>query len=304
MKALVLGGSGFIGSHLVDVLLDNGVEVAIFSRSRGSHTNANASFHEADFQDTSKLAEALDGVDVVVHCISTTVPATSALDPCRDVNSNLIGTINLLELMRKKDIRRLIYLSSGGTVYGPSQNPAPVTETAALNPISSYGAVKVAIENFIQIAQIEWNLSATILRPSNPYGERQGHKGVQGLIGTLFQKYTKNEPVTIYGDGSTIRDYLYIKDLANLIVRAVLKPENGVFNCGSGVGHTVNEIIELFEGYAGTKLEKVYKDARPFDVKGIVLNNQKALDVFGWKSTTPIAVGIKNQFKYLSKLST
>ena len=303
MKALVLGGSGFIGSHLVDALLDIGIDVAIFSRSRGAYTNDNASFHEADFRDTSRLAEALDGIDVVIHCISTTVPATSAIDPCQDVHSNLIGTIKLLELMRKKEVSRLIYLSSGGTVYGLSHDFTPIAETAPLNPISSYGAVKVAIEHFIRIAQIEWNLSATILRPSNPYGERQGHKGVQGLIGTLFQKHSKKEPITIYGDGSTVRDYLYVKDLANLIVRTVLQPENGIFNCGSGVGHSVNEIIQLFEDYAGTQLIKVYKDARPFDVKGVVLDNQRALDVFGWESTTPIAVGIKNQFNYLSELS-
>lgn len=293
-----MGGSGFIGSHVIDMLLARGLRVVNFSRSVGPHPHSKVPFVQSDFHNTSKLSEAMEGCETIVHCISETVPATSALDPALDVSTNLVGTIRLLELMKKKSINRLVYLSSGGVVYGVPKE-TPILESANLSPISSYGAVKVAIENFIGVAQADWGLSAAILRPSNPYGERQGHKGIQGLIGTLLDKSFTGEPVTIFGDGGHVRDYLYVKDLAELVARVIDRPKDGVFNCGSGEGWSTNQIIQIVEKVTGVELEKRYVGARSFDVPTMILDNSKAFEAFGWKSDTPMSEGIQCQLSAL-----
>lgn len=301
MNVLVLGGGGFIGSHIADALVNAGHDVTVFNRSKTAYINTSCSLVTADFTDSTALAKALTGIDTVIHCISTTVPSTSALDPVSDINSNLVGTVRLLQLMQKMEIRRLIYLSSGGTVYGPP-SVTPVSEASPLNPISNYGAVKVAIEKFIGVAENEWGLLPTIIRPSNPYGERQFSKGAQGLIATLFQKFEKGEPITIYGNGEIIRDYIYVKDLADLICQIAGSDRTGIFNCGSGVGTSINSIINIVEETVGGEFQKIHKPKRPFDVKEIVLDCFKARKTFGWQGTTPLDVGIRSQFNFLKGL--
>jgi UDP-glucose 4-epimerase len=299
VNVLILGGNGFIGSHIVDALLEAGFQVRIFAR-QSSQISINAEIFIGDFLDKAKLSEALIGIDAVIHCISTTVPATSALDPLNDVNTNLIGTIELLRLMHAQRIRRLIYLSSGGTVYG---NPTrtPVHESTPLNPISNYGAVKVAIEKFIGVSQINQGILPTIVRPSNPYGERQGHKGVQGLISTVLHNYFKKLPTKIYGDGSVIRDYIYVKDVANLVTRMVDSEHCGVYNAGSGIGYSINQIISTIEQITGSAVKREYSPSRGFDVKEIVLDSSLAHKEFKWKPETSIDVGIKMQYEWLKE---
>ena len=219
MNILVLGGHGFIGSHVVEALISAGHTLRVFAR-KPAEFQYDAEWFAGDFLDRGKLSEALVDIDAVVHCISTTVPATSSSDPVYDIQSNLIGTVELLRLMQAQDVNRLVYLSSGGTVYG---NPlsTPVREDSSLSPISSYGAVKVAVEKFIEIAKVNWNIEPVILRPSNPFGERQGHKGVQGLISTALNNVITSKPTVIYGDGSAVRDYIYVKDVADLVCKVL-----------------------------------------------------------------------------------
>ncbi len=299
MSVLVLGGSGFIGSHILEALAEQRHNTINLSRSPSIAKTKRSEFIQADFQNTAKLSEALQSADTVIHCISDTVPATSAIDPVHDINSNLIGTVRLLELIKKQNQGiHLIYISSGGTVYG-SPSEIPVKESAPLNPISSYGAVKVAIEKFIGVATSEWGLQATILRPSNPYGERQGHKGVQGLIGTILNRCKNDQSVTIYGDGSITRDYLYVKDLASLVAKAVSNPQPGIYNCGSGQGHSINQIVSIIETVAAKKIERAYSESRRFDVEKIVLCTQKARDTFNWQCETQLEEGIARQYSEL-----
>lgn len=304
MSVLVLGGSGFIGSHVLDHLIKSNQKAINFSRSPSKYNSSCVEFLQGDFQNTAKLSEALQGVSTVIHCISNTVPATSAIDPVDDIKSNLVGTVRLIELIRKVNpSAHLIYISSGGTVYG-SPSHIPVREDDQLRPISSYGAVKVAVENFIGVARAEWGLDATILRPSNPYGERQGHKGVQGLIGTVLNLALQNKPITIFGDGNVTRDYLYVKDLAELIVRATTAPSPGTYNCGSGQGHTINQILETIEAVTNIQIKKIYRPKRVFDVEKIVLCSQKALTTFDWKSETSLENGVRRQLDELQNQFT
>lgn len=301
MKILVLGGNGFIGSHITDDLVANGHDVTVFHRSAEKYEGYSDKlrFYLGDYSDAVKLGEAVDGMDVVVHAISTTVPSTSNLNPISDVQQNLISTIQLLDLMTKANVKRLIYLSSGGTVYGnPSQ--LPVLESHSLNPICSYGIVKVAIENYIRMYQELYGLQAVILRPSNPYGPRQAHAGVQGALSTFLSNTLSHKAITIWGDGETKRGYIYVKDLAKICSLAVAANIQGTFNVCSGVSHSLNALLKLVETATGIKPEVSYKPARAFDVKEILLDINKAKHAFNWVPVYAIEQGIAEFVKYLA----
>lgn len=302
MRALVLGGCGFIGSHLVDKLLEAGHKVRVFDRSPELYRVplTNVEYRFGDFSDTPLLAEALEGVEVVYHLISTTVPSTSNLDPVNDIQSNLVNTVRLLQLMVQKNIRRIVYLSSGGTVYG-IPDVVPIPETHPLRPICSYGVVKVAIENYLQMFHQLHGLEYVVLRASNPYGERQGHAGVQGVIGTFMSKILAGEPIEIWGDGSVVRDFIYVGDLAELCVKAGESEVNGIFNAGSGVGKSVNEIVSTLVAVTGKQIAPIYKPGRGYDVPRVLLDVQRASDTFGWHHNVGLAEGVRRSWLWESK---
>lgn len=293
MKALVLGGNGFIGSHIVDRLLSVGHSVRVFDRAP-DHFRVPLSgvdYRIGSFDDVAALAEALEGVDVVYHLISTTVPSTSNRDPIYDVESNLLSTLRLLNLMRDQEVPRIAYLSSGGTVYGIPES-SPIPETHPLRPICSYGVVKVAIENYLHMYHKLYGLKYVILRASNPYGERQGHMGVQGVIGTFMKKINEGEVIEIWGDGSVVRDYIYVGDLAELCVAVIETSEVGVYNAGSGVGCSVNEIVEKLAEISNKAIKPKYLAGRGYDVPSVVLDVSKARKLVGWAQRTALADGL------------
>ncbi len=303
MKVLVLGGNGFIGSHVVDQLLAGGHKVRVFDRSpeRYRQPLKQVEYRLGRFDDTFQVAEALQGVDAVCHLISTTVPGTSNLDPIADVQNNLVNTLCLLEQMRKKGLSRILYLSSGGTVYG-NPHASPVAESHPLNPISSYGVVKVAIEKYLLMYQQLYGLQPVILRPSNPYGPRQGHAGVQGLIGTLLVRAMAGEALEIWGDGSIVRDYMFVGDLAELCVNALESGASGVFNAGSGKGYSINAIISMIRHLGYEDLQVQYSEGRSFDVKEVVLDISRACDQFNWQPAMLLQDGIRAQLEWLRSL--
>lgn len=299
MKVLVLGGCGFIGSHLVDGLLGAGHKVRVLDRSpklyRAPLTNVDYRF--GDFSNTPFLAEALEGIEVVYHLISTTVPSTSNLDPMSDVRSNLINTLQLLQLMVQKNIPKIIFLSSGGTVYG-KPDVVPIPESHPLRPICSYGVVKVAIENYLFMFHQLHGLEYVVLRASNPYGERQGHVGVQGVIGSFMAKILGGEPIEIWGDGSVVRDFIYINDLAKLCVLAAKSEKSGIYNAGSGVGHSINEIVSAFTEVTGLKIEPAYRPGRGYDVPSVILDIMGAKCTFDWFPQIDLHDGIECSWQW------
>lgn len=305
MRALLIGGSGFIGSHVLDELLRQGAEVRVYARQPEPFrpTPPEVEFRLGAFHDTASLAEALVDVDVVFHLVSTTVPSTSTMDPVADIEGNLINTVRLLQLMRAAEVRRIVYLSSGGTVYGiPQQDPVP--ESHPLRPINPYGIVKVAIENFLLMEQQLRGLQPLILRASNPYGPRQGHSGVQGIIGTYLWKLARDEEVQLWGDGSVVRDFIDVRDLARLCVAGVQSGLCGVYNAGSGTGASMAGIIEAIEKVAGRQLRLVRKPARGFDVPRVVLDMTAARQDFGWQPAIGLEEGIRDAWDWVrSRLS-
>ena len=300
MNMLVLGGNGFIGSHVVDVLCVGGHEVRVFDRSPDPWRAplAGVRYYLGDFDDRPLLAEALQGVDVVVHLISTTVPSTSNLDPVADIESNLVRSVRLLELMGGAGVRRIVYFSSGGTVYGVP-DAIPIREDQALNPICSYGVVKVATEKYLLMFERLYGLQPLILRPSNPYGPRQGHVGVQGVVATFLNKVMAGEKITIWGDGNVKRDYLEVTDLARLCHLGIEAGATGVFNVGSGAGLSITELVKAVEKVTDIKAVTEYLPARQFDVPEIVLDVAKAQGTFGWRPMVRFDEGLQRYLGWL-----
>ncbi len=300
MNILLIGGNGFIGSHLVDKLLSNGHHVRVFDIAGERYRKP---LQEVDYRISSldnipDLYEALLGIDIVFYLASSSVPSTSNIDTVSDVNSNLIPALNVLNLLVKLKIQRIVYFSSGGAVYG---NPltALISEEHVLNPISSYGIVKVTIERYLFLYQRMYDLKPLILRPSNPYGPRQGHFIAQGVISTFLRKANLNEPITVFGDGNSTKDYIFIRDLIDLSYELSLSEEVGVFNLGSGVGTSINTIIDQINEETGYNLLVNNVDKQIYDVNNFVLDISKVKNVLGEYSLTSLNKGISETWKWL-----
>lgn len=300
MRALVLGGSGFIGSHLVDALLADGHRVRVFDRQpdRFRDRLTGVDYRFGSLADVSDVVEAMAGIDVVFHLVSTSVPSTSNLDPVADIEGNLVTAVQLLDQMRRLDVRRIVFLSSGGTVYG-NPRTSPVTETHPLRPICSYGVVKVAIENYLFMYQDLYGIEPVILRPSNPIGPRQGHVGVQGVVPTFLRRLLDGDPIQVWGDGSVVRDYLDVTDLASLGVQAGTSGAIGVFNAGSGIGTSINDVLSIVESVTGRKANVQFQPARSFDVQRIVLDSELARQTFGWSTTIALDESVRRLWDWL-----
>ena len=299
MLALVLGGNGFIGSHVVDELLRLGHGVRVFDRRPEEFREPlpRVDYRRGDFSDIFAVSEALEGVDWVFHLVSTTVPGTSNLDPVSDIQSNLVGSVNLFRAMVESGVRRILFLSSGGTVYGVPER-IPIPEEHPLRPICSYGVVKVAIENYLTMFERLHGLTPVVLRPSNPYGPRQGRHGVQGVIATFLRKLCGDQELSVWGDGSVRRDYVYIQDLARLCVAAASSDKGGVFNAGSGISHSINELLALLGRITGREPRVRHAPARPFDVADVALDISRAKAEFDWLPAVDLRDGLARTFRW------
>lgn len=298
----MIGGCGFIGSHVVDTLLSQGIKVRVYDRSpeRYRAVPDSVDFRRGDFADSSSLAEALVDVDVVFHLLSTSVPSTSNSDPVSDIQGNLIGSVRLLELMRNAEVRRMVYLSSGGTIYGPPST-CPVSEEHRESPICSYGVVKSAIEKYILMEQHLHGLSPVILRASNPYGPRQGHDGVQGVIGTFLWCVANGDPVQVWGNGGVVRDFIHVSDLAELCVECGYSDVTGIFNAGSGQGVSIREILDTISEVTQLHIAPSFKPSRGFDVPRVVLDISKIRSHFDWQPKIKLKAGIEETWKWIQK---
>jgi UDP-glucose 4-epimerase len=296
-RYLLLGGNGFVGSHISDMLLRQGAEVRILDRYPEQFRSANPSisYFIGDFSDPELLKSAIHGIDTVIHLQSSTVPSTSEHGSLFDIETNLIPTVRLLETMVENKCNTIVYFSSGGAVYGnPSIIPTP--EDSPLCPISSYGVVKTVIESYIQYFE-RHGVRSLIIRPSNLYGIRQSKTGVLGLINTLLENALHDEETNIFGDGSVIKDYVYINDLIDFLEVALKLDTYGVFNIGSGQGVSVNEVIALVENAINKTLRLRHENARTFDVSKVILDISKAKSKIGWEPHTPLSTGISEVWK-------
>lgn len=302
MKVLVIGGCGFIGSHIVDQLLALGHSVRVFDRQmeRLRTPLPEVEYILGSFGDHMAVIDALAGVDAVMHLVSTTFPGTADLNPTIDVQDNLVGTLGLLDAMVGLGVARILFLSSGGTVYGPP-DIVPIPESHPLRPINSYGIVKTAIEHYLDMYRRTRGLSTIAIRASNPYGPRQAHTGVQGVISTYLSRIREGQPLEVWGDGSVVRDYLHVSDLAELCALAVASDKVGAYNAGSGQGTSIREIIDILSAVTGTPIEPVYKPGRAIDVARSILDVSRARADFGWESRVPLPEGIAATYDWMCR---
>jgi UDP-glucose 4-epimerase len=301
MKILVIGGAGFIGYHLVHDLLESGHTVAVFGRSSqpARPMPSGVSYFSGDLSNATLLNDCLSGVEAVAHLASGTVPATGDKNPMADVNINLNGTLNLLEAMKTCGVKRLLFLSSGGTVYGVPQE-VPISVNHPLTPICSYGIVKVAIESYLNLYERNAGLQPIIIRASNPYGPHQGNLGVQGIIGTYLNLASEHRPIEIWGDGSTVRDFIYVKDLTRLCVKSLESSKVGIYNGGSGIGTSVLDIAKMVQEITENTAPIIYKPQRKLDVPISVLEIETTKADFEWNTRVGINEGILRTWDWLN----
>jgi UDP-glucose 4-epimerase len=303
MNILLLGGSGFIGTHILSLLSKKDHFIKVYDIKKPSNIcrKKNVSYIEGDLLDIKKLNAELKSTDCVIHLVSTTVPSTAHLNPLYDINTNLISFVKLLYLMVESNVLKIIFLSSGGTVYKSSHFHKGFTEDSLLGPVSSYGIVKLACENYLQMFCTHYGLQPIIFRPSNPYGPGQVNIKGQGIIPTVIENMVLNRPIHVYGNGENIRDYIYIDDLCQLICLAVEDYSPGTYNAGCGHGKSINQIISIFQSLLNLEPNIIYKAARSFDVEYSVLNIDNARNSFNWKPRVSFIDGCKLTASWLIK---
>lgn len=295
-----------MGSHLAEELLDAGYAVRVFDRSNRDRRNlvsiaSEIEIIEGDFLNESDMRALVPGSDYVFHLVGTTLPANSNLNPVYDVESNVIGSIKLLELCVKAKVRKVVFSSSGGTVYGiPCR--IPMDENHPTNPICSYGITKLMIEKYLQMFSHLRRLDYSILRISNPYGERQRPDSPQGVITVFLGCLHRKEPLHIWGDGSVTRDFLYVGDVvrAMRLVMEYSGPQR-IFNVSAGQGTSVTALVQKLKDLTGIKPKIVYQPERTFDVPQNVLDNSAIRKAVGWHPETTLEQGIRRTWEWVKR---
>jgi len=293
-KYLVIGGSGFIGRKLVDELCnENEVIVADINMADEFSGKKNVFFIPLDFVHTESFAPYLEGVDIVIHLVCTLVPCDGTDGLYEDIVNNLAPTVRLLENIVAVGNIRLLFLSSGGTIYGEG-NAISSRESDPQHPFCKYALIKTMTEKTIELYRNQKGLDATILRLSNPYGFIRNSARTQGLIPIAVDRFLKNEKLKVWGDGRNIRDYIYIDDaIAGILAVIGYKGNAREFNIGSGIGLSINEVIQLISKRLGLKKNPVeYTTARICDLESNVLDISKITRCTGWRPYTDIDTGI------------
>jgi UDP-glucose 4-epimerase len=302
-RCVIYGGGGFIGSHIAEALLADGLDVAVFDKRYASRRNlqhiiSDIEIIEGDFSNRVDLHDSLDGCDYAVHLVGTTVPATSNQNPAYDVESNLIATLHFLDECLTQKIRKIVFVSSGGTVYG---NPValPINEDHPTNPLSSYGIIKLTIEKYFALYR-QRGLDSVVLRFANPFGERQDPHLGQGLIASLLHRIKHRQPLEIWGDGEVVRDFFYVKDGARAVLQAIAyRGECSVFNIASGEGRSINQILDEFRTTLNLRFTVNYLAARGFDVTRNILDISRAKRELAWSPETTLEAGLKKTWSHV-----
>ena len=283
MRILVMGGAGFIGKAICRYLLRMGHEVRILDLAPTCPSELEgATYIAGSFLDPATLAEAVADRDCCFHLVSTTLPASSNQNIMFDLETNLRGGVAFLEAATKARISRVVFLSSGGTVYGVPAT-VPITEDHPLRPICAYGVSKAAMENYLHLFFQLRSLDYRILRLANPYGPGQSPVTGQGVISAFLDRVSRRVPIEIWGDGRIVRDFIFIDDVVDAICTAALtQTDVKIFNVGSGKGCSILDLLRLVERVVERKAVIEFKPARGFDVPVNVLDSSSIRNVLGW----------------------
>jgi len=304
MKALVTGGAGFIGSNLVDRLIEENYEVFIIDNlSTGFEKNINKSafFYNNDIRDENAIIEIFQNekFDYVFHFAAQIDVRLSITEPLKDSSINILGTLNLLESSIKAGVRKFIYSNTGGALYGevPFED-IPISENYRIIPECHYGVSKYTVELFLNLYNRLYGLNFTSLRFPNVYGDRQNPQGEAGVVAIFIGKLLKNIRPIIYGDGNQTRDYIYVKDVVNGAIKSIHKGNNQCINLGSGIETSVNDLMKTIKEISNINIDPIYEEKRKGEIERIALDASKALLELDWKPEYSLKDGIYNTYNY------
>ena len=297
MKILVTGGAGFIASHITDAFIDQGHEVFVLDNlSTGFKKNINpkAEFIESDIcdQSLSQLFEK-EKFEVVNHHAAQMDVRRSVADPAFDANTNIIGTINLLQNSVRNGVRKFIFASTGGAVYG-EQNYFPADENHPTSPLSPYGISKLAVEKYLFFYSTQYKLNYTVLRYANIYGPRQNPFGEAGVVAIFSSKLLKKEQTIINGSGKQTRDYVFVGDVVKANLLTITDEKSDIYNVGTGKETDVNELFSELNKITGNNAAEKHGPAAPGEQMRSVITSEKLFKKFKWKPDTELHIGLEN----------
>ncbi|WFC68453.1 NAD-dependent epimerase/dehydratase family protein [Achromobacter denitrificans] len=302
IRCVVLGAGGFIGTNLCRMLLPQASLVRGFGRRRAfPDALRGVEWMSGDFSDPTSVAAAIAGCDTVFHLINATTPASANVDKLADLQANVASTLRLLDACREEGVKRIVFVSSGGTIYGvPSQIPTP--ESAPTSPITAYGISKLSIEKYLALYEYLYGIEHRILRVANPFGPYQTAQKHQGVIAAFMHQCVTRQPIQIWGDGQVVRDYIYVQDVAAALVSAAthIGPSR-IFNIGSGEGRSLLEIISAIEEVSGVTPSMRFSPGRTVDVPRSILDTSLAAKELAWKPATPFMDGMRQTWNWISQ---
>lgn len=307
-RCVIIGGTGFLGMNTAKALLNAGCSVVIIDKKMSKKYLFPEIFefidlHIFDYKNKDKLGSVLRKDDILFHFASSTLPGSSPDQIEKGISNDIVGSIGLFRAAVKKDVSKIIFASSGGTVYGDVKIN-PIIENTLNNPKCFYGVSKLLVEKYLKLFHVLYGIDYVIYRISNAYGPGQNPDSNQGLIANVIGKMLKNKPINIYGEGQTIRDYIFIDDIANAFLRAannnVIK--NDVFNIGTGIGYSVAEVVEKISKTLKVKPQIIREENRKCDVKINILDSNKFKMISGWEPKIDIEQGIEMTHKWIKTI--
>ena len=305
MKILVTGGAGFIGSHLVEELLNNEKEILIFDncltgKKENIPATGNFKFINDDFGSENSLDEIERfNPDICFHLAAQSSVIVSVENPALDFEHNILQPVKLIQVLLKSNCKKIVFTSSGGTIFGEPTVIPTAEEDYADEPESPYGVAKKRLNELIKIMSRNSNLKYSILNLSNVYGPRQDPNGEAGVISIFANKYLNNEKPIIYGDGEQTRDYIFVKDVISALIKASKIDENHFLNIGTGQEKSVNDLANSMKIQFNSGIEPTYKPAREGELKRSVLNNAKAKRDLDWEPVYSLDDGMEAVFNWL-----
>jgi len=304
-RCLVLGGNGFIGSHIVDkIAAKNEFKVRVMDRFDNGpqfHESPNIEIVKGSAFERKDLVKALESVQYVVHTLSATNPFTADTDPYADID-NLRRSVEVFEACVHAGVRKIAFVSSGGAVYGSLAEHKVATEQDIPLPVSPYGICKLATEHYLEYIKRKYGTDYIVYRLSNPYGPRQVFKQGQGVIPAFLHHIINGEEITIYGDGQSSRDYIYVEDAAQMIADSLIKPNrHGVYNLGSGQQTALNDIVLALEKVLGKEVPVVYQEAPKTALQKTDISIDRFKKEFGEPLFTTFHVGLEGTIRHLQR---
>lgn len=308
MKIMLLGAAGFIGTNLMNHLVQNhNNNITLVDRKRGYFPKTEqihcdqVSIVESSLEHNTNFEELLQGQEIVYHLVSTTVPSTSNQHISQELMANVVFSSNLFEACVRCGVQKVVFISSGGTVYG-KESDCPLKENTSTNPISSYGVQKITIEKLLYLYHYMYGLDYRIIRLANPYGPYQRPDGVLGAVTTFTYKALKGEPITVYGDGSVVRDFIYIDDAISAIMKiADGKNRHFTFNVGCGYGTSIKQVLDTIQDTLKIKLNIIYQEGRNVDVPVNFLNISRYEKYYGALNPISLSEGIRKTAEFMKR---